>query len=164
MSVDRNPVVPLPMILSEAEQRSRGPRKTFIHKRIAAFWKMPEPYFCMRCGFEGGVRLDRAHIIDRDFGGVDALHNMGLLCWRCHGVQYPTRGYSQLKYSEGPVELWALKWFGLDPWGPCLTEPSNSIDRRIHFWRDERALANAQLTIALANKAIAEGLEFLPTV
>lgn len=82
-------------------------------KKIAAFWNLPEPPACVRCGYESGderwpatsMHLQRAHIIDRCFDGLDALCNVAPLCYGCHK--------SQPIFRPGD-EAAALRWFGLE--------------------------------------------------
>lgn len=41
---------------------------------------------CFGCagGKDSWGELERAHLIDRAFGGLDGPQNLVLLCWRCH--------------------------------------------------------------------------------
>lgn len=71
---------------------------------------------CIRCGLvpddyatwkdAGGLGLERAHVIDRVFDGLDTLANLLPLCWRCH------RGQPIFKAGD---EAAALDWFIGEP-------------------------------------------------
>lgn len=68
--------------------------------------------FCFRCGDEPDVAawsdansyLERAHIIDRVFDGLDVPQNLAPLCKPCHKEQPAFRAGDEVK---------ALAWFGL---------------------------------------------------
>lgn len=51
---------------------------------VAAFHDV-DPTRCFRCGVI--ARTERAHIIDRAFGGLDDVQNLIPLCFRCHRDQ-----------------------------------------------------------------------------
>lgn len=44
-----------------------------------------DPHHCRRCG--ALARTERAHVIDRAFGGLDDVQNLTPLCVRCHRDQ-----------------------------------------------------------------------------
>lgn len=135
--------LPLPMV-NELPFIPKHERKFFSHKKIAAFWGMNEPFFCMRCGHEGGTKLEKVHLIDLGGGGLDELQNLGLLCSRCHSEQ-PITGFSNQDKVEFLFEYEILDWFGLDPWKQCLIKPMDALGRGILYWSERLAYAEARL-------------------
>lgn len=90
----------------------RGARTWPTLRQIAAHHGLgPEPY-CLRCGWQPPVEtwvaarglLERAHIIDRVFDGLDLVSNIAPLCAPCHRAQ-PIFGPRD--------EYDARAWFGL---------------------------------------------------
>lgn len=80
---------------------------------IARFNNLGEDPYCMKCWYEpeGKWRdangwLERAHVIDRVFNGLDNESNLRPLCSRCHRSQ---------PIFEVGQESEALKWFAT-PW------------------------------------------------
>lgn len=59
----------------------RPPRRMPSAGVIARHWGTSKRR-CMRCGL--GCRPDRAHIVDRQAGGLDGVQNLWLLCPECH--------------------------------------------------------------------------------
>ncbi len=82
-----------------------------LHK-IAKFWKLDARPRCVRCLIKTRVYdwrqadglLERAHIIDRCWDGLDEVHNLAPLCSFCHACQPMFKSGDEIK---------ALKWFGL---------------------------------------------------
>lgn len=86
--------------------------------RIARVQQLPAKPHCTRCGRESRQRtrwseptffLERAHIIDRVFGGLDNASNLLPLCRNCHSLQ---------PIFEPGMERAALAWLM-----PARTEP-----------------------------------------
>lgn len=79
--------------------------------KVAQFHGLALPPACVRCGYTPGVatwreaagHLERAHVIDRGYGGLDLLCNILPLCPPCHRAQPIFRPADR---SE------ALAWFG----------------------------------------------------
>ncbi len=106
----------------------RPPRQMPSLKRIALHHGLgPDPY-CVRCGVVGGegswaaanAWLERAHVIDRVFDGLDIESNLLPLCGGCHRQQ---------PIFEPGDECAALRWFRRTP------EP----------WRREECALNADM-------------------
>ena len=78
--------------------------------KIAQFHGLGDEPFCVRCGYQPPVQtwreaaryLQRAHIIDRVYDGLDAVQNIVPLCGLCHRRQPIFRD-----------KVPALEWFGL---------------------------------------------------
>jgi len=93
---------------------ARPPRRMPSLKKIADHHCLPMQPFCVGCGLHTPVSewrnaspyLDRAHIIDRCYGGLDAAQNLAPLCQACHKVQ---------PIFEPGDEDEAMEWFAL-PW------------------------------------------------
>lgn len=62
----------------------RPPRQMPTTRAIAEHHGMPDR-LCWRCGTVGSV--ERAHLIDRVFAGLDLPCNLALLCADCHRAQ-----------------------------------------------------------------------------
>lgn len=60
-------------------------RRNYSIKKISDYWGYTKLPRCFRCQYSG--YLEKAHIIDFAAGGIDDLHNIGLLCYRCHKGQ-----------------------------------------------------------------------------
>jgi hypothetical protein len=96
--------------------------------RIAAYHRLGEQPFCIRCEWEppisswreAGPWLVRAHIIDRVCDGLDLESNLAPLCNPCHG--------SQPMFENGD-ERAALYWFGMD--GGCPQEGMLRLVRQL---------------------------------
>lgn len=83
-------------------------------QQIAAFHGLPDPPSCVRCGYappgpqtwrEFGPSswdLQRAHIIDRCYAGLDNVANLLPLCPLCHR--------SQPDFKPADIDV-ALRWF-----------------------------------------------------
>lgn len=90
----------------------RGPRQMPSLRRIAEYHSLGERPWCLGCDWkvplatwtDASGLLERAHIIDRVFDGLDTLANLAPLCSRCHKTQ-PI-------FRPGDEEA-ALQWFGL---------------------------------------------------
>ena len=95
----------------------RGPRRMPSMRRIAAHHGLGQDPYCVVCGYgppastwmAASSYLERAHIIDRCFDGLDVEANLAPLCGSCHR--------SQPIFEPGDEER-ALAWFGLPvkPW------------------------------------------------
>lgn len=96
----------------------RPPRKMPSLLKIAAYHQLPDQPACFRCEEEtdaatwrtANSELQRAHIIDRVFDGLDSVANLLPLCPPCH------RGQPIFKAGD---EAKALAWFHThttDPW------------------------------------------------
>jgi len=91
-----------------ADLAMRPRRKTPSVKRIAEFWECETDRCCKCRGFFKG--LERAHLVDRCYGGLDGVQNLALLCWECHGMMpsfKPEREddayeYAFCSWREGP--------------------------------------------------------------
>lgn len=77
---------------------SDRPRREPPMAAIAEFHGI-DPHRCYRCGEL--ARTERAHVIDRVFGGLDAVQNLVPLCARCHHEQPP-----RLAGEERAAWLW----------------------------------------------------------
>lgn len=105
------------MILDSSPKRP--PRRTPTHMKIAKYHNITIPQ-CMRCGWyppttdwkEAHKYLQRAHIIDRVYGGLDLPANMAPLCVPCHD--------RQPSWEPGHEAL-ALSWFYRLPNQPLIT-------------------------------------------
>ncbi len=96
----------------------RPPRRMPGLERIARFHSLGPAAHCVRCGFarqppewaRAAGWLERAHIIDRVFDGLDLESNLLPLCSPCHLDQPVFRAG-----EEAP----ALRWFGrpISAWG-----------------------------------------------
>lgn len=64
-------------------RRSRSMPKM---EAIGRYWAI-DTSVCYRCGIV--ARTERAHIIDRQYGGLDDVQNLLPLCIRCHREQPP---------------------------------------------------------------------------
>jgi 5-methylcytosine-specific restriction endonuclease McrA len=84
----------------------RPPRRMPVMRRILAHHELSDAY-CVRCGYEGS--LERAHIIDRCYGGLDGPQNLAPLCSLCHRQQ---------PIFQPGDETVALEWFGLRQGSP----------------------------------------------
>ena len=81
---------------------------------IARYHGLGEVSYCVRCGYRppwdhwgiSSTYLERAHIIDRCFDGLDVAPNLAPLCSWCHRTQ-PI-------FKPGD-EAEAYAWFGLRP-------------------------------------------------
>lgn len=102
----------------------RRPRRMPTMSQVVAYWaeriEMPadaEP-FCFRClrSADGWQVLERAHLIDRATGGLDAPQNLVPCCWACHRRQ-PLFAPSD--------ETTALAWFHMPEVG-TLPPPKSS--------------------------------------
>jgi 5-methylcytosine-specific restriction endonuclease McrA len=82
----------------------RGPRRMPSMRDIVAFHGL-ESAFCVRCGRVDD--LERAHLIDRCFAGLDGPQNLAPLCWYCHRRRQPI-------FVPGQEDL-ARAWFRLPP-------------------------------------------------
>lgn len=60
----------------------RPPRQMWSRERIARFWGRPVDQ-CWSCR-QPCERPERAHLIDRVFGGLDGPQNLVLMCPSCH--------------------------------------------------------------------------------
>lgn len=89
----------------------RPPRRMPSMKAIIRHHGLPGRY-CVRCSDDG--YLERAHIIDRVFGGLDNAANLAPLCDYCHRTQ-PIFKPGQ----EGE----ALRWFRLVPLPHQVSHP-----------------------------------------
>lgn len=95
---------------------SRPGRRMPTLSRIAAYHGLPAEPACVRCKWvapcgtwrAASRYLERAHIIDRVFDGLDGPQNLAPLCHGCHK--------DQPIFRPGD-EVAALRWFGL----PYLT-------------------------------------------
>lgn len=67
--------------LIHGEVCERPPRRMPTTKTIARWHGLPDET-CWRCGRAGEV--ERAHVVDHCYGGLDGPQNLGLLCCRCH--------------------------------------------------------------------------------
>lgn len=88
----------------------RGPRRMPSMKRVLRHHGIEGR--CCRCGYDG--YLERAHIIDRVFGGLDTGANLAPLCSWCHRGQ---------PIFEPGQEDEARDWFGLAPLEPLAGQP-----------------------------------------
>lgn len=90
----------------------RPARRMPMFTKVARFHNLPTPPACIRCDFKPGVatwgeassHLQRAHIIDRAYGGLDSLCNILPLCPPCHREQPIFRPQDRAE---------ALEWFGI---------------------------------------------------
>jgi hypothetical protein len=74
----------------------RPPRRTYTPSRVVAYWHdRGEPFTvdpdhpeCFACGRAAAAwgDLERAHLIDRIYDGLDGPQNLAMLCRRCHGA------------------------------------------------------------------------------
>jgi hypothetical protein len=98
--------------LLKGDLAERPPRRMPSLLKIAQFHGLGDEPFCVRCGWQPPVQtwreaskyLERAHIIDRVYDGLDAVQNIAPLCGPCHRYQQPI--------FRDP--LTALDWFGLN--------------------------------------------------
>ncbi len=106
---DPRSAVPAEVFFSEFEHSGwRGPRRMPSMKVVARRLGMETPE-CVRCGRDDVV-LDRAHLIDRVYHGLDNAANLAPLCGWCHKVQ---------PIFEPGDEAAALEWFKLSPLEPA---------------------------------------------
>jgi 5-methylcytosine-specific restriction endonuclease McrA len=95
----------------------RPPRNMPSMKKIVAYHGLPTPPTCVRCGLDG--YLERAHIIDRVFDGLDLESNLLPLCPLCHR--------SQPIFKPGDEDA-ALKWFSGEHYASDLAALLNAED------------------------------------
>lgn len=77
-----------------------------------AYWGV-EPCTCIRCG--AIARCERAHVIDRCFGGLDGVQNIVPLCAKCHkGMPSHRPG------EEGRALAWLAHKGDWDDWLEAL--------------------------------------------
>ena len=67
------------------EKHSKSARKMASRKAMADYWGGPTDR-CWCCA-KVGTLLQRAHLIDRAYGGADGVENLFLLCRQCHSWQ-----------------------------------------------------------------------------
>lgn len=92
------------------ERRMPTWRHIVLHHRI--------DLACRRCGDRDLANLERAHIIDRCFDGLDEVSNIAPLCWQCHKAQPIFRPGDEYQ---------ARAWFGLP--GPEAGPRNGNGDR-----------------------------------
>lgn len=115
----------LPGEMNHLGYRNRPRRKSFSLKRIAEYWGVRDIRpFCFRCDrtFINAAKweqangyLERAHIIDRVFDGLDSPSNIVPLCGSCHGGQ--------------PVFKAGDEWLALIWTGANLLDPARDLIR-----------------------------------
>lgn len=98
-------------VLLDGAPARRPRRRMPTLQRIAAFHRLPSQPACVRCEMQPRAErwsdpnpgLERAHIIDRVYNGLDLVSNLLPLCPPCHR--------SQPIFKPGD-DAAALEWFG----------------------------------------------------
>lgn len=114
-------------------------------ERIAEWWGLHE-HACWRCGCT--TYPDRAHLVDRQHGGLDGEQNLALLCYPCHvgmpsfvpGEEELAKTYAfaavranggRLTLSDAVHNLWRRR---LTPIGVTVEQ----FERRMWVWARPR--------------------------
>lgn len=86
---------------------ARRPSRRMPSTKAIASWHGHPDKTCWRCGRHG--RVERAHIVDRVFGGLDGVQNLALLCEPCHAQMPIVRPIDQ-ETGRSYVGLSAHDW------------------------------------------------------